>query len=266
MAQEKWLVSGPKVIDLEVVRRLRVGLIGGQVDIVAHDEPTTRVEVHSVTGRELKISLDGDSLEIDHPQLSWDNWLESIKLFKGTAKADLSIMVPRAVALRLGVVSAEALISGLTEDAVISTVNGSVVVDGVTGDLQLNAVSAELAVRNHTGTVNVQTVSGDVTVSGAVHRFSGDGVSGDVFLDFNGIPDDVRLNTVSGAITMRLDAGVPARYRIHTVNGKLQFDDSSVRGVRGKYTGSYGDLDKSWVDFSANTVSGDVSVLHSVRA
>jgi hypothetical protein len=266
MAQEKWLVSGPKVIDIESVTRLKVGLIGGQVDIVAHDEPGTRVEVHSVTGRELRIALDGDTLEIDHPQLSWDNWLESIKLFRGAEKADLSVMVPRAVALRLGVVSAEALVSGLTEDAVLSTVNGSVVVDGLTGKLEINAVSAEIAVRNHTGIVNVQTVTGDVTASGAVHRFSSDGVSGDVFLDLTGIPDDVRVNTVSGAVTLRLDDGVPARYRIHTVQGTLQLDDSSVKGVRGKYTGSYGELDKLWVDFSANTVSGDVSVLHSVRA
>jgi Putative adhesin len=266
MAQEKWLVSGPKVIDLEVVRKLKVALVGGQVDIVAHDEPSARVEVHSVTGRELKITLDGDTLEIDHPQLSWDNWLEAVRAFKGTAKADLSIMVPRAVALRLGVVSADALVSGLTDDCVASTVGGSIVVDSVVGDLQLNSVNGELSVRNHTGSVNVNTVSGDVTVSGAVHRFSCDGVSGDVFLDFTGTPDDVRINTVSGSVTMRLDDGVPARYRIHTVSGRLQFDDGSVRGVRGKYTGSYGELDKSWVDFTANTVSGSVSVLHAVRA
>jgi hypothetical protein len=266
MAQEKWLVSGPKVIDLEVVRKLRIGLVGGQVDIVAHDEPSARVEVHSVAGRELKITLDGDTLEIDHPQLSWDNWLEAVRAFKGTAKADLSVMVPRAVALRLGVVSADALVSGLADDAVISTVGGSIVVDSGTGDLQLNAVNAELSVRNHTGNVGVHTVSGDVTVSGAVHRFSSDGVSGDVFLDLSGIPDDVRVNTVSGAVTMRLDDGVPARYRIRTVSGKLQLDDSAVRGTRGSFTGSYGDLDTAWVDFTANTVSGDVSVLHAVRA
>jgi Putative adhesin len=265
MAQEKWLVSGPKVIDLEVVRKLKVALVGGQVDIVAHDEPSTRVEVHSVIGRELKISLDGDTLSVDHPQLSWDNWLDAVRSFKGTAKADLSIMVPRTAALRLGVVTAEALVSGLADDAVVSTVGGSVVVDSVTGDLQLNAVNAELAVRNHTGNVSVNTVSGDVTVSGAVHRFSSDGVSGDVFLDLSGTPDDVRVNTVSGSVTMRLDDGVPARYRIHTVSGKLQLDDGSVRGVRGKYTGTHGQLDKAWVDFVANTVSGDVSVLHAVR-
>ncbi len=53
MAQEKWLVDGPKTIDVENIRRLKVGLISGQVDIVGHDEPGARVEVHSVSGRDL---------------------------------------------------------------------------------------------------------------------------------------------------------------------------------------------------------------------
>ena len=33
MAQEKWLVDGPKTIDIESARSLKVGLIGGQIDI-----------------------------------------------------------------------------------------------------------------------------------------------------------------------------------------------------------------------------------------
>ena len=65
MAQEKWLVDGPKTIDIESARSLKVGLIGGQIDIVAHDEPGVRVEVHSVSGKDLKVSIDGDQVEID---------------------------------------------------------------------------------------------------------------------------------------------------------------------------------------------------------
>jgi hypothetical protein len=39
MATEKWLIEDEKVIDFESVRKLKVGLIGGQIDIVGHDEP-----------------------------------------------------------------------------------------------------------------------------------------------------------------------------------------------------------------------------------
>lgn len=264
MAQEKWLVDGEKVIDIENVSTLKVALIGGQVDIVGHDEPGARIEVHSVKGKELKITIDGDTLEIDHPQLSWDNFIDVFRSFNGSATADVSIMVPRDVALKFGVVSASALISGLTKDATISTVSGDVVIDGHTGNLQVNAVNGELSIRNHAGEIAARTVNGDITASGDITKFSADGVTGDVFLDITGTPDEVRINTVSGSITTRLAAGVAAQYRINTMSGRLQLDDSEITGVRGSYTGKYGSLDQRWLEFKANTVSGNVSVLHAV--
>ena len=266
MALEKWMVEGEKVIDLELVRTLKVGLVAGQVDIVGHDQPGARVEVHSVSGKPLKISIDGDALEIDHPQLRWDNFIDVFASFKGSARADISIMVPRDVALKLGVVSAKALISGLATDARISTVTGDVVVDGIRGDVELNAVSGEIAVSDHHGKIAVRTVNGDVAATGEIVKFTSDGVAGDVFLDLAGTPDVVRINTVSGDITTRLAAGVPAEYRINTVSGRLQLDDSEITGIRGSYTGKYGELDGRWLEFKANTVSGDISVLHAVNA
>ena len=267
MAQEKWIVDGGKIIDLDGIRSLKVGLIAGQVNIIGHDEPGTRVEVHSVTGRELKISVDGHTLEIDHPQLRWDNFIDVFSSWRGgNAKADISIRVPRDVALKFGVVSASGLISGLRSDASISTVGGDLVIDDIEGNLTLNAVGGELSVRAHTGAITAHTVNGDVTASGAISRFSSDTVTGEVFLDITGVPDEIAVNTVSGNVTTRLEADVPVQYRINTVSGRLQLDDSEIRGVRGAYTGKYGDLDKQWLEFKANTVSGNVSVLHQVSA
>lgn len=266
MAQEKWLVSGPKTIDADGIRNLKVGLVAGQVDIVAHDEPGIRIEVHAVSGRDLLVKIDGDTLEIDHPQLRWDNFIEVFGSFSGKARAELSVQVPRDIALRFGVVSASALIAGLTGDLSLSTVSGDVVVDGVRGDLQLNAVSGEFSVRDHVGSINAHTINGDVTATGEIVRFSADTVSGQVFLDITGIPDEVKVNTVSGSITTRLEHGVAAQYRINTVSGRLQLDDSGITGTRGSFTGSYGQLDGRWLEFKANTVSGDVSVLHAVAS
>ncbi|CAN5324602.1 hypothetical protein BH10ACT7_BH10ACT7_29360 [soil metagenome] len=266
MAQEKWLIDGPKVIDVDNVRKLKVGLIAGQVNIIGHDETGVHIEVDRVTGRDLKVTLDGDTLEIDHAQLRWDNFIEVFRSFSGSAKVDISIKVPRDVALKFGVVSASALISGLTEDASISTVSGDVVVDNIYGDLQLNGVSGEISVRGHYGAINAHTISGDITAAGEIMKFTGDTVSGDVFLDIAGLPDEVRVNTVSGSITTRLAAGVPAQYKINTVSGRIQLDESEIRGVRGGFTGRYGELDQRWLEFRANTVSGSISVLHAVSA
>jgi DUF4097 and DUF4098 domain-containing protein YvlB len=264
VAQEKWLIDGEKIIDIDNIRKLKVGLVAGQVSIVAHDEPHVHVEVHSVKGKDLLVSVDGDTLEIDHAQWTWDNFIDVFKSFRGSARVDVSIRVPRDIALKFGVVSASALISGLTADASISTVSGEIVVDGLAGDVQLNAVSGEISVRNHRGRINAHTISGDITAAGELAKFAGDTVSGDVFLDIAGVPDEVRVNTVSGSVTTRLESGVAAQYKINTVSGRIQLDDSEIRGVRGAYTGKYGSLDKQWLDFRANTVSGSVSVLHQV--
>ena len=266
MAQEKWLVDGEKIIDIDSVSKLKVGLVAGQVSIVAHDEPYVHIEVHSVTGKDLLISVDGDTLEIDHAQWTWDNFIDVFKSFRGSARVDISIRVPRDISLKFGVVSASALISGIASDASISTVSGELVIDGVHGDIQLNAVSGEISVRNHLGRINAHTISGDITAAGDIAKFTGDTVSGDIFLDITGVPDEVRANTVSGSVTVRLEDGVAAQYKINTVSGRIQLDDSEITGVRGAYTGKYGNLDKQWLEFKANTVSGSVSVLHQVSA
>lgn len=264
MPYEKWLVDGPKVIEIDNVRRLKVALIAGHVNIIGHDEPTARIEVAHVSGRDLKITLDGGTLEIDHPQLRWDNFIEVFRSFNGTATAEVTITVPRDVALKFGVVSSAALISGLSEDASISTVSGDVVIDNVCGDLQLNAVTGEISVRSHRGSITAHTVSGDITASGDIVTFAADTVSGDVFLDLAGAPHEVKLNSVSGSVTTRVAAGLAAQYTINTVSGRIQLDENEILGVRGSYSGRFGTLDKQWLDFRANTVSGSVSVLHAV--
>lgn len=267
MAQEKWLIEGPKTIDIDSARTLKVGLIGGQIDIVAHDEPGVRVEVHSVSGKPLKVSIDGDTVEIDHPQLGWDNWLDVFRSWTGrTMRADVSVMVPRDIGIKLGVVSASALVSGVSRDASLSTVSGDLVLDSITGALQLNSVSGELTIRNHGGRVGAHSVSGDITAEGALTTFSADTVSGSVFLDTTGIPGEIKVNTVSGGVTLRLEADIPASYTISTVGGRLQLDDAQISGVKGRYSGRFGQLDKHWVDLRVNSVGGDVSVLRTVKA
>lgn len=261
---EKWLITPgqSKVIDVELVRRLKVGLIGGKVDVIGHDEQGARVEVHSVSGKDLKVTMDGDTLEIDHPQLRWDNFIDVFASFRGTAKADVSIMVPRDVALKLGVISSNALVSGLRTDARLSTVSGDIVVDNVIGNLELNGVNGEMSVGSHVGNISAHTVSGEVTASGLIRRFALDGVTSDVFLDVDGTPDEITTNTVSGNLTVRLGADVATRYRLNTVSGTLQLDDQTIKGTLGKgYEASTGSLDGAWLELRGNSVSGNISVV-----
>jgi hypothetical protein len=273
MTLEKWIIhpGETRVIDIETVRKLKVGLVGGQIDVVAHDDPGVRIEVHAVTIKDLRIEVSGDAVEIDHPQLRWDNFLEVFRNFGANGpKAEISVAVPRDVALTLGVVSASALVAGIREDVRLNTVSGDIIVDGLTGDLSVNAVSGDVQARQVVGALSANSVSGDVAVTGDIRRASVDMVSGAVLVDSAGPVERVDVNTVSGATTIRLDEGHPANYAVRSVSGRVQVD-GVVRSGHGSgpmtnYAGSAGELSGSFADVRVNSVSGDITVLRRAAA
>jgi hypothetical protein len=268
MTLEKWIIhpGETRVIDIEDVRKLKVGLIGGQIDVIAHDEPGARIEVHAVTIKDLRIEVTGDVVEIDHPQLRWDNFLEVFRNFgSGGPKAEISVAVPRSVALTLGVVSASALVSGIRSDAKLNTVSGDIIVDGITGDLNVNAVSGDVQAREVVGALSANSVSGDVAVTGQLRKATIDTVSGAMLVDSTGPIGTIALNTVSGSATIRLDEGLPANYVVRSVSGRVQVDgvvrSGTGSGPTTNFAGSVGELSGAFVDVRANSVSGDVTVL-----
>ena len=262
---EKWLIAPgeERVIDIAQATRLKVGLVGGQVDVIAHDEPGIRIEVSGVTVKDLRIESDGTQIEIDHPQLGWDNFLEVFRNFgSGGPRAEVSVAVPRSIALNLGVVSAGALVSGLANDARLNTVSGDIIVDTHSGDLTLNSVSGDVQVRGLTGAANANSVSGDVALTGSVRKATVDTVSGSIWVDAAGAVNTINLNTVSGNSTIRLEETLPANYVVRSMSGKVTVDGID-RGTSGptSFTGSTGELAGSFVDVRSNSVSGDTTVL-----
>ncbi|GAA5034212.1 DUF4097 domain-containing protein [Microbacterium fluvii] len=265
MTLEKWIIhpGETRVIDIETARKLKISLVGGQVDVIAHDEPGIRIEVHGVTIKDLRVEATGDVVEIDHPQLRWDNFLEVFRNFgSGGPKAEVSVAVPRSIALTLGVVTASALVAGLDNDAKLNTVSGDIIVDGLTGDLSVNAVSGDVQARGVVGAAGANSVSGDVALAGRLRSASIDTVSGDMMIDTSGPINTINLNTVSGGTTIRLDEGLPANYVVRSVSGRVQIDGvKRSTSTPTNYADSVGELSGSFVDVRANSVSGDVTVL-----
>ena len=268
MTLEKWIIhpGETRVIDIETARTLKIGLVGGQIDVIAHDEPGIRIEVHEVTVKDLRIEVVDDRVEIDHPQLRWDNFLEVFRNFgAGGPKAEISVAVPREVALTLGVVNASALVSGLKAGASLNTVSGDIIVDGLTGDVSVNAVSGDVQVRGLVGSLNANSVSGDVAATGTLRKATIDTVSGAVLVDSAGEALSIGLNTVSGNTTVRLDEGYPANYVVRSVSGRVQLDgvvrSGTGTGPTTNYSGSVGELSGSFADVRAHSVSGDITVL-----
>ena len=270
MTSEKWIIhpGETRIIDLDGIRTLKVGLVGGQVDVVAHDEPGVRIEVHGVTIKDLRIEATGDVVEIDHPQLRWDNFLEVFRNFgTGGPKAEISVAVPREIALTLGVVSASALVSGLSAGARLNTVSGDIIVDTLTGDLSVNAVSGDVQVRALTGALSANSVSGDVAATGTIRKASIDTVSGTMLVDSTGPLSAVNLNSVSGGTTVRLDEGYPANFVLRSVSGRVHVDGvKRSTATPTNYADSVGELSGQFADVRVNSVSGEITVLRRVAA
>lgn len=267
---EKWLIAPgeERVIDIASASRLKVGLVGGQVDVVAHDEPGIRIEVHGVTIKDLRVESDGTQVEIDHPQIGWDNFLEVFRNFgAGGPKAEISIAVPRSIALTLGVVSAGALVSGIRNDVKLNTVSGEIIADTLAGDLSANSVSGDVQIRGLVGSISANSVSGDVAVTGSLRKANIDTVSGSVLVDALGDANTINVNTVSGGTTIRLDETLAANYVLRTLSGKLLVDGVERSGSGpANYTGQYGELAGAFVDVRSNSVSGGITVLRRQKS
>jgi hypothetical protein len=227
--------------------------------------------VHGVTVKDLRIEVTNGAVEIDHPQLGWDNFLQVFRNFgAGGPKAEISVAVPRSVALNLGVVNASALVSGLQHDARLNTVSGDIIVDGLSGDLNVNAVSGDVQIRELDGALTANSVSGDVAATGRITKATIETVSGAMLVDSTGPVHSIGLSTVSGNATIRLDEGHAANYVVRSVSGRVQID-GELRSGRGlgpttNFTGSAGELSGTFVDVRANSVSGDVTVLRRASA
>lgn len=273
MGLEKWIITPDesRVIDLAAVPKIKVGLVGGQVDIVAHDEPDIRIEVHSVTVKDLRIEVTADQVEISHARLRWDNFFEVFRNFgAGGPRAEISIAVPRTTGLSLGVVSASALIAGLAAPARLNAVSGDLIVDGLTGDVSVNSVSGDVQILGLEGSLNANSVSGDIAVTGTLRQATVDTVSGATLIDTTGAVDSLNVNTVSGTTTLRIDEGLAANYVARSVSGRVILD-GQVRSGLGtgpgtNYAGSHGELSGTFVDVCVNSVSGGITVLRRAEA
>ncbi|GGD24568.1 hypothetical protein GCM10010915_00630 [Microbacterium faecale] len=261
MTHEKWVIQPgeTRVIDIADVTRLKASLVGGQIDVVGHDEDHVRVEIHSIAVKELRVEVTGSELEVDHPQVRWDNFIKAFGHFGSSGpRAEISVAVPRHLELSLGVVSASVLVAGVAGDATLNTVSGDVLVDGLNGDLNTHAVSGDIQVRGLVGDFASDMVSGDIAVSGEVREADVNTVSGSIFIDADGPLQEASINSVSGSTTLRLDDDYAAKYNIHTLSGRVQLDGVS----RSKhYEGHAGALSGMFADVRANSVGGDITVL-----
>lgn len=271
---ESWQVDGHKVIEVgsaeHPVRRVKATIIGGRVDVVAHEDPEGRLEVHRVDGRALDVSWDGETLAISHPQARWDSLLSTLvgkargESFSLDDQAELSVAVPAGVDLEIGTVSAEGLVVSLTGKVEVRTVSGEVTLDGVSGPVVARSVSGSVEARGQGGHMRMDSVSGSFTVqSSGAPSLSAKTVSGSLHVDAVQGAVTVGFNSVSGALVVRQpDDGQGYDADLRSVSGQVVVGSRRVQGDYGAVKHRQHDPGAN-VTVKATTVSGDITLLPS---
>jgi hypothetical protein len=260
MAQ--WTIEAPTSLDFEDVTGLRVRLISGSVAGLA-TEGRPSLDVASVTGDPLEVTYEDGMLTISHENLTWEGLLKWLRPQQRPAAA-VTVTVPRTCPTQLGVVTASAVVSGISAKASVKSVSGEITLDGLTGDVDAHTVSAALEAQGINGKLNFNTVSGDLTLAdGWLERLDANAVSGDVTADIDLDPlGGMRVTTVSGEVTLRLPAEADAQIHLQSMSGDVRSEFAELRkaSAPASHTVS-GSLGAGSGHVSVNTVSGRVMLM-----
>jgi hypothetical protein len=273
MPTSEWTIEAPASLEFDDVTELRVRLIGGSVAVLATTGKPS-LEVSSLEGDPLKVTYEDGVLTVAHENLNWEGLLKWLRPQRHAATVTMS--VPRTCRAQVGVVSATAVMSGISTRASVKSVSGGITLDGVAGDVDANTVSGAVEAQGINGKLNFNTVSGDLTLAeGWLERLDVNGVSGDVTADLDLDPlGGMQVTTVSGEVMLRLPAEADARVNLHSVSGDVRSEFAELRRSSAPASRSVsGSLGAGSGQVSVTTMSGRVMLLrraergpHDVRA
>ncbi|PWS39594.1 hypothetical protein DKT74_37550 [Streptomyces sp. ZEA17I] len=251
------------------VTALQVRVVGGTVNVVGTDEPGARLEVSAVEGPPLLVTYEDGRLTVAYEDLPWQDLLRWLDPGGRRRSTVVSLTVPAAASVEVGVVGAGAVVSGIEGRTDVRGITGDITLVGLSGAVRGDSVSGSLEAQGVTGDLRFHSVAGDLTVvDGAGASVRAESISGDMVLDVEPSavaadrPTDIRLTTVSGEIAIRLPHPADARVEANTASGAVSnaFEDLRVGGQWGakKITGTLG---AGTGTLKATTVSGSIALL-----
>jgi hypothetical protein len=256
-----WTIDGPTSLDFDEVSGLRVRLIGGSVAVLATDG-TPSLDVANISGDPLDVTYEDGVLTISHENLTWEGLLKWLRPQRHAAT--VTVTVPRKCPTQVGVVSATAVLSGLSAKASVKSVFGEITLDGFTGDVDANTVSGALEAQGVNGKLNFRSVSGDLTLAeGWLERLDAHAVSGDVTADVDLDPlGGLKVSTVSGEVTLRLPAEADTKVHLHSISGDVRSEFEGLKRSSAPASHSVsGSLGAGSGLVSVTTMSGRVVLL-----
>ena len=259
-AMSRWTIDEPTTLDFDGVVALRATLIAGDISVLASAERPS-IMIGDVTGPPLIVTHDAGMLTLTHEKL-WEgvlNWLRSQRV-----RASVTVTVPHDCPVTLNLVSADAVVTGMTARTSIKSASGDVTLDGVAGAIDANTVSGAIEAQGLDGAVSFTSVSGDLSLAGgSLDRLAARTVSGRVAADVDlGGDSAIEVNTVSGEVALRIPESANAQVALHSPAGRIETSfpelDEQEGLVARSRTGKLGDGSGR---LTVNSVSGPIALL-----
>ena len=146
----------------------------------------------------------------------------------------LVIQVPKQSRVEVDTVSADIHVKDILGAVDLHTVSGGVDASGISGDLGLESVSGTIQAEAGSRTLRCSSVSGNVRISGKLpSRVEMESVSGGIGYDGGlGKGGELKAETVSGSIEIRLPAAISAEFDVSTFSGAITSDLSAPLNLK----------------------------------
>ncbi|MFJ6695553.1 DUF4097 family beta strand repeat-containing protein [Streptomyces sp. NPDC091272] len=268
----EWSVTEPRKLTFDApVTALSVRVVNGTVNVVGTDalsdgEPTARLEVTDLDGPPLVVTHKDGTLTVSYEDLPWHGFLKMLDRRSWTYRAAVTLTVPAGTKVDVGVVGANAVVTGIRGRTEVRGVHGEATLVGLSGRVNAETVSGNVEAHSLTGPLHFKSVTGDLTVvDGAGPAVRAETVNGALVVDVDTArsgPTDIDLTTVTGEVAIRLPHPADAKVEANTTSGSLSnaFEDLRVSGQWGqkKITGTLG---TGAGKLHATTVSGAIALL-----
>jgi DUF4097 and DUF4098 domain-containing protein YvlB len=217
--------NGEKTLDLSwnvaADARIEISNVRGTVIVTGQDQPQVKLTGSLGSGSKLEVSGDAQHLTLraDGEKSGW---------FSGNgpnSDSDLTVIVPRGVSLKVGVVSADANVSAVSGKSIdVSSVSGNLTVTSDAPQIDINNVSGDVVFAaskpNAASRAHLQTVSGDIKASKLGGRVKLETVSGDILME-TGEVQELETGTVSGDARIKATPAAHARVALESMSGDI---------------------------------------------
>jgi hypothetical protein len=255
----RWTINEPTKIDFDGVVALKANIVAGTISILPTDERPA-LHVSDISGHPLEVTHEAGMLSLTQKRSGLEGVLQWLQNTRG--RATIAITVPEDCPVTLNLVTANAVLTGLSGRVSVRTASGDVTLDGVTGTIDANTATGAIEAQGVGGAMSFNSVSGDLAVAhGVVDRLNAHSVSGRITTDVD-LHGNAYIRTVSGEVTVRLPNSTSAEVSLASVGGRIDaaFPDlqRQERGVPKSVTGTLGG---GGAALNVNTVSGAIALL-----